>query len=142
MASAKGLTTSATIRHFLKADDVTGDSTVIEDGSAVDDSDLGMGVETEPAVDFAKISLTDQAVSKTGPVGTPQTVTWDVLANKTAAAVTASDITASTQINNMVASMASFVASSKIGSSSSQDLVSTSLSQQDNLLPTLAAAHA
>ena len=45
------------------------------------------GVETALTFDFAKISLTDQPVTKTGTVGTPQTASWDVLQNKTAAAV-------------------------------------------------------
>jgi hypothetical protein len=38
--------------------------------------------------------------------------------------------------------LASFMASSQLGASSSQDLVSTQSTQQDNHLPTVAAPHA
>jgi hypothetical protein len=96
-------------------------------------------VETALTFDFGKISLTDQSVSKTGTVGTPQTAGWDLTQNKVVAAATASDMASSAQANNMAMSLASFMASTNIGSSGSQNVASASLSQQDNLLPTLAA---
>jgi hypothetical protein len=46
------------------------------------------------------------------------------------------------QINQMAMGLASFMASSQLGASSSQDLVSTQSTQQDNHLPTVAAPHA
>src|SRR5262249_15550039 len=98
------------------------------------------GVETSLSFNFAKISVTDQPTTRNGIVGTPQTFAFDLSENKIAAAVS-SDIAFDAQINQMAASLASFMASSQLGSSGSQDLVSTPPTQQDQHLPTLAATH-
>src|SRR3981081_3128091 len=45
------------------------------------------GVETALAFTFGKISLTDQPPTASGPPGTPQTFSFDVLKNTTTAAV-------------------------------------------------------
>jgi hypothetical protein len=45
------------------------------------------------------------------------------------------------QISQIALSLASFMASSQLGSSGSQDPVSTPPIQQDHQLPTLTAAH-
>jgi len=98
------------------------------------------GVETSLTFNFAKISLTDQPATH-GIVGTPQTFAFDLSENKIAAAVSPSAMAFDAQINQMAASLASFMASSQLGSSGSQDLVSTPPTQQDQHLPTLAATH-
>jgi type VI protein secretion system component Hcp len=99
------------------------------------------GVETElTTFNFAKISLTDQPVAKNGTLGTPQTSSWDLVENKAGAAVATSDIATSAQLNNMALALASFMASSTLGSAGAQDLASTS-PPQDNHLIALAAAH-
>ena len=98
------------------------------------------GVETSLSFNFAKISLTDQPTTH-GILGTPQTFAFDLSENKIAAAVSPSAMAFDAQINQMAASLASFMASSQLGSSGSQDLVSTPPTQQDQHLPTLAATH-
>jgi type VI protein secretion system component Hcp len=97
------------------------------------------GVETSLSLNFSKISLTDQPATRHTIVGTPQTFSFDVNDLKTDAPVS-SDI--ASQINQMAMGLASFMASSQLGSSGAQALVSTPLAQQDNQLPTVAAAHA
>src|SRR5262249_47912649 len=99
------------------------------------------GVETSLSFNFAKISVTDQPTTRNGIVGTPQTFAFDLSENKIAAAVSPSDMAFDAQINQMAASLASFMASSQLGSSGSQDLVPTPPTQQDQHLPTLAATH-
>jgi hypothetical protein len=98
-------------------------------------------VETSLAFNFAKISVTDQPTTRHGIVGTPQTFAFDLSENKIAAAVSPSDMAFNAQINQMAASLANFMASSQLGSSGSQDLVSTPPTQQDHPLPMLAPAH-
>ena len=98
------------------------------------------GVETSLSFNFAKISLTDQPTTH-GILGTPQTFAFDLSENKIAAAVSPSAMAFDAQINQMAASLASFMASSQLGSSGSQDLVPTPPTQQDQHLPTLAATH-
>ena len=123
------------LRSFLKIDGENGDSGSFE-------NDPGpKGVETSLTFNFAKISLTDQPTTKHGIIGTPQTFAFDLSENKIAAAVSPSDIAFNAQINQMAASLANFMASSQLGSSGSQDLVSTPPTQQDQHLPTLAATH-
>jgi len=97
------------------------------------------GVETSLSLNFSKISLTDQPATRHTIVGTPQTFSFDLNELKTDAPVS-SDI--ASQINQMAMGLASFMASSQLGSSGAQALVSTPLAQQDNQLPTVAAAHA
>jgi hypothetical protein len=99
------------------------------------------GVETSLSFDYNKISLTHQPLTAQGTLGTPETFGFDLAKNKAAAAVSPSDIAFNAQINQMAASLASFMASSQLGSSGSQDLVSTPPTQQDQHLPTLAATH-
>ena len=99
------------------------------------------GVETSLSFDYNKISLTHQPLTAQGTLGTPETFGFDLAKNKVAAAVSPSDIAFNAQINQMAASLASFMASSQLGSSGSQDLVSTPPTQQDQHLPTLAATH-
>jgi hypothetical protein len=98
-------------------------------------------VETSLSFNYNKISVTDQQTIGHGIVGTPQTFAFDLSENKIAAAVSPSDVAFDAQINQMAASLASFMASSQLGSSGSQDLVSTPPTQQDQHLPTLAATH-
>ena len=50
------------------------------------------GVETALAFNFAKISVTDQVQKNDGSLGTPETFTFDLKANKTAAALAPSDL--------------------------------------------------
>jgi type VI protein secretion system component Hcp len=99
------------------------------------------GVETSLAFNYNKISVTDQPTTAHGLLGTPQTVAFDVSENKIAAAVSPTDMAFEAQINQMAASLASFMASSQLGSSGLQDLVPTPPTQQDQHLPTLAATH-
>ena len=94
------------------------------------------GVETSLSFNYSKISLTVQPPSGHTIVGTPQTFSFDVNELKTDAPVS-SDFTS--QINQMAAGLASFMASSQLGSSGSPDLVSTPSTPQDHQLPTLAA---
>ena len=75
-----------------------------------------------------------------GIVGTPQSFAFDLSENKIAAAVS-SDPALDAQVNRMALSLANFMASSQLGSSGSQDLVSTPPTQQDQHLPMLAPAH-
>jgi type VI secretion system secreted protein Hcp len=96
------------------------------------------GVETSLSFNYSKISLTDQPVTGHGLLGAPQTFSFDVSELKTDAAVS-SDI--ASQINQMAMGLASFMASSQLGSSGSQDVVSAPSTQQQNQLPTLVAAH-
>jgi type VI protein secretion system component Hcp len=99
------------------------------------------GVETALSFNFGKIIVTDQPTTGHGIVGTPQTFAFDLSENKIAAAVSPSNMAFDAQISQMAASLASFMASSQLGSLGSQDLVSTPPIQQDHQLPTLAAAH-
>jgi len=98
------------------------------------------GVETALTFDYRQIKLTDQPTTH-GIIGTPQTLAFDLSENKIAAAVSPSDTAFDAQVNQMAASLASFMASSQLGSSGTQDLVSTPPTQQDQHLPPLAAAH-
>ena len=82
------------------------------------------GVETSLAFNYAIL-------------GTPETFAFDLNELKIDAAVS-SDV--ASQINQMAMGLASFMASSQLGASSSQDLVSTQSTQQDNHLPTGGAA--
>jgi len=100
------------------------------------------GVETSLSFDYNKISVTDQPTTRNGIVGTPQTFAFDLSENKIAAAVSPSDPALDVQLNRMALSLANFMASSQLGSSGSQDLVSTPPTQQDQHLPMLAPAHA
>ena len=98
------------------------------------------GVETALTFDYRQIKLTDQSTTH-GVLGTPQTFAFDLSENKIAAAVSPSDPALDVQLNRMAVSLANFMASSQLGSSGSQDLVSTPPTQQDQHLPTLAATH-
>jgi type VI protein secretion system component Hcp len=97
------------------------------------------GVETSLSFNYSKLSLTDQPATKHTIVGNPETFAFDLNKSEIAAAVS-SDV--ASQINQMAMGLASFMASSQLGASSSQDLVSTQSTQQDNHLPTVAAPHA
>jgi type VI protein secretion system component Hcp len=97
------------------------------------------GVETALSFNYGKISLTDQPVTTHGIVGNPETFAFDVNKLATAAAASSSDI--ASQINQMAAGLASFMASSQLGSSGLQDIVSMPSTQQDHPLPTVTAAH-
>ena len=97
------------------------------------------GVETSLSFNYSKLSLTDQPATKHTIVGNPETFAFDLNKSEIAAAVS-SDVPS--QINQMAMGLASFMASSQLGASSSQDLVSTQSTQQDNHLPTVAAPHA
>jgi type VI protein secretion system component Hcp len=99
------------------------------------------GVETSLSFNYNKISVTDQPTTAHGLLGTPQTVAFDLSENKIAGAVSPTDMAFEAQINQMAASLASFMASSQLGSSGLQDLVPTPPTQQDQHLPTLAATH-
>lgn len=104
---------SSPLHYFLKIDGVNGDSTV-------------KGFEGWFSIDDAII-------------GNPETFAFDLSENRIDAAVS-SDV--ASQINQMAMGLASFMASSQLGASSSQDLVFTQSTQQDNRLPTVAAPHA
>jgi type VI protein secretion system component Hcp len=97
------------------------------------------GVETSLSFNYRQIKLTDQPATKHTIIGNPETFAFDLSENKIEAAVS-SDV--ASQINQMAMGLASFMASSQLGASSSQDLVSTQSTQQDNHLPTVAAPHA
>jgi len=97
------------------------------------------GVETSLSFNYSKISLTTQPTTKNTIVGNPETFSFDVNDLKAGAAVS-SDI--ASQITQMAVGHASFVASSQLGSSGAQEVVPASSPQQENQLPTLAAAHA
>ena len=97
------------------------------------------GVETSLSFNYRQIKLTDQPATKHAIIGNPETFAFDLSENRIDAAVS-SDF--ASQINQMAMGLASFMASSQLGASSSQDLVSTQSTQQDNHLPTVAAPHA
>ena len=98
------------------------------------------GVETSLSFNYNKISVTDRPTTGNGTLGAPQTFAFDLKELKTAAAVS-SDMASEAQISQIALSLASFMASSQLGSSGSQDPVSTPSIQQDHQLPTLTAAH-
>jgi hypothetical protein len=139
--------------HALKSLELAGVANVKDKSTTVYDLKLSevlvgsfkndpgtQGVETELAFNFGRISLTDQPLSANGRPGTAQTFAFDLRQNKADAAIAASDAAVDAQLNNMALALASFMASSTLGSAGAEDLASTS-PPQDNHLTTLAAAH-
>src|SRR6202035_5339874 len=57
------------------------------------------GVETTLGLDFAKIKITDQPQTANGKLGTPETASWDLVANKTTAALLPSDLVFDPQLH-------------------------------------------
>ena len=77
------------------------------------------GVETTLGLDFAQVKITDQPPTANGKAGTPETASWDVATNTTAAALTLlpSDLVFDPQLHQSGPPMAP----GNIGSSGSQD---------------------
>jgi type VI protein secretion system component Hcp len=77
------------------------------------------GVETTLGLGFGQIKITDQPPTTNGKAGTPETASWDLTTNKTAAAMTLSpsDLVFDPKLHQSTPAMAP----GNIGSSGSQD---------------------